>query len=132
VNIFNLSYSKTCNVRKNVTLSRVGATIFSVKTVIISYSECVSVTSVIRHERRMRRISIVSSVASLALPYFSTFPQKGTFFGKQVIQYKILVLILCILLSGIFLILRRNERDIIKEYTCLRVKYPLLFLHFNP
>jgi len=34
-------------------------------------------------------------------------------------------------LSGIFLILRRIERDIIKIYIDLHVKYPLFLLDFN-
>ena len=39
------------------------------KEIIITYSECVSVTLATQHAKRMRRI-ILSRVVSLALPYF--------------------------------------------------------------
>ena len=45
------------------------------KAIIIAYSECVSVALVIHHAKCMRRI-ILSSVASLALPYCSTLSHK--------------------------------------------------------
>ena len=48
----------------------------------ITYSECLSVALFMQHTMRMRRI-ILSSVAWLALPYFSTLSQKGTFFLKK-------------------------------------------------
>jgi hypothetical protein len=45
------------------------------KAITISYSECVSVALVIQRAKRMRRI-ILSSVACLVLPYFSTLSHK--------------------------------------------------------
>jgi hypothetical protein len=41
----------------------------------VTYSECVSVTLVIQHAKRMRRI-ILPSVACLAVPYFSALSHK--------------------------------------------------------
>jgi len=41
------------------------------KAISISYSKCESVALVIRHSKRMRRVTM-SPVASLALPYRST------------------------------------------------------------
>ena len=45
------------------------------KAKIITYSACESVASVIQHAKRMRRV-ILSSVASLALQYFTTLSRK--------------------------------------------------------
>jgi hypothetical protein len=42
---------------------------------IITYSECVPIASVILHSKHMGRI-LLPSVACMALPYFSTLPHK--------------------------------------------------------
>jgi hypothetical protein len=59
----------------------------------------------------MRRV-IVSSVAFLALPYFSTISHKGHDFRKTVTEHKMFVLNFSIFFSETFVIIRRNERDI--------------------
>ena len=55
----------------------------------ITNSEFVSITLVIQHTHRMRRI-IVFSVACLTVQYFSTFHQRHDFRGeKKIIEHKI-------------------------------------------
>jgi L-lactate utilization protein LutB len=65
-----LLYNKTGNVRINLTLGHVRVTVVAVEKLSITYTERMSLALVIQHAKRMRRI--MSSVASIALPYFST------------------------------------------------------------
>jgi hypothetical protein len=68
----------------NVTLGCFRLTTVDVENqyVLGTYSECVSVVLVIQHAERMHRI-ILSSVACLAVPYFSTYFINGTIFGGK-------------------------------------------------
>jgi Fe2+ transport system protein B len=52
------------------------------KAISILYSECVSAALVIQHAKRMRPV-ILSYVASLALAYFPTLPNKRHDFRKE-------------------------------------------------
>jgi hypothetical protein len=59
--------------------------------------------------------AILSSVARRAVPYFSTLSHD---FRKKVIEHEMRVLILSEVLSETFLIIRRTERDMIKNVYC--------------
>jgi hypothetical protein len=75
--------NRTSSVRINVTLGCVRVTIIAVeKKKSTTYSECVFVALGIKNAVRMRRI-ILSSVACLAVPYFSAPFHKRYFFRKR-------------------------------------------------
>jgi hypothetical protein len=63
---------------------------------------CWRVALLIKHAKRMRRI-ILSSVVSLAPPYFSTLSRKQHIFGT-VIERKTCVLMFCTLSEAIFIL----------------------------
>ena len=76
------------------------------------YSECASVTLVIQHAKRMRRI-ILLSVACLAVLNFFTLSHKRHDFLKKLLNIKCVFWFCLQLLSEKFLIVRRIQRDII-------------------
>jgi len=60
------------------------------------------------------------------LQYFQLYLIKGKIFEKKIIDTEMCVSILSKLMSKKFSILRRNERDVIKN-----VKYPLFLSNFR-
>ena len=89
------------------------------------YSECVSVTLVIQHAKRMRRI-ILLSVACLAVLNFFTLSHKRHDFLKKLLNIKCVFWFCLQLLSEKFLIVRRIQRDIIINLHKSSCKVPLL------
>ena len=87
------------------------------------------VALVIQHAMRMRRV-LLSYVACLAHPYFSTLPHKRYDFWKNVVSRKMCVLILPTTLSEKFLTLRRSQRDIIVNMYRFSCKVPVILFIF--
>ena len=108
----------------NIILSRVRVTIVAVEKAInapITYCKCASVAWGMQHEKCLR--CVMSSLACLAVPYFSTLSRKRHDFLKKVIQHKMCVLIFSTTLSETFLILKKNEWDVMvnmhrSSYSC--------------
>jgi hypothetical protein len=82
----------------------------------IKYSNCVFVALGVQNAMYMRPI-ILSSVSLPALKYFYTlFYKWHDFRRKKLLNIKSVLRFSLQLLSKTFLILRRNERDMIKMY----------------
>ena len=77
--------------------------------------------------------AILPSVASPALQYFSTLSNKRHDFRKKKKSYghKRCVLIFSTILFKSFLILRRNERQLIKNVHTSSRNVPVIPVHFN-
>jgi hypothetical protein len=79
------------------------------------------------HAMRMRHIDLSPAT-------FYSFPHcliNGTIFENKFLNTNCVYWFSLQFLSETFLILRRNERDIIKMYISLHVKYPLFVTDFN-
>jgi hypothetical protein len=63
----------------------------------------------------MQRAAVLSSAASLALPHFSRLFHKRHEFRKKLLKIKYVVRLSLQLLFEIFVILRRIQRDILKN-----------------
>jgi len=106
-NNYNNNSNKAVNVRIKVTTRRVYVTIVD-KEINVTYSACVSAALIIQHPLRMR-CTLLSPMACLAIPYFSTLSHQLHDSREEVIEYKMCVLIFSTILSETFLILRRTE-----------------------
>jgi len=89
-----------------------------------------SVALVNQHAKCMSHV-ILSSVACLALQYFSTLSHKWHDFQKKVTEYKMCVLIVPTTLSETFLILNRNQPDTIINVNRPSHKVPIITVRFQ-
>jgi len=89
-----------------------------------------SVALVIQHAIRMRRV-MLSSVASLVLPYSPTLSQRVHDFQKISYWTKYASWFSLEFLPATYLILRRIQRDTIKNAHSSSCKYPLFLSDFN-
>jgi hypothetical protein len=75
--------------------------------------------------------AILPSVACPALQYFSTFSHKRNDFIKNITEHKTCVLSFSTSLSETFLILRRTERDMMKNVHWSSCKVPFITVGFQ-
>ena len=75
--------------------------------------------------------AILSSVACLALQNVSTLSHIPHDFGKLVLNIKCAFWFSLQLLPEIFIILRRTKPGMVKLFTGLHVKYPLIMSDFD-
>jgi inorganic pyrophosphatase/exopolyphosphatase len=95
----------------------------------ITYSESVFVASVIQHSKRMRHVMWLS-VTCLAVPCFSTVSHKWHDFRKIFMEHEMCLLIFSTISSETFLILRRSERDMIKNVYLSSCEVPVIIVRF--
>ena len=95
----------------------------------ITYSERKSLALVIRYAECIR-LSIFSSVACQAVLKFPALSHKRYDFRKNVIGYKIRVLIFSTILCEIFLILKRINLDCIINIHRSSLKVPFIPVKF--
>jgi len=98
------------------------------KAVSITYSKRVFVVLCIWHTMRMRHIVICGLSSSTT--FFPHFSHKRHDFQKEVTEHKICVFIFSTNLSETFLILRRNERDMIKNVHWSSCKVLFILVRF--
>ena len=78
----------------------------------------------------MPRAGAILSASSVAPPYFTILSPKRQDFPEKVPEHKICVLSFLQLLFEIFLILRRNQRDIVINVKTSSCKVPVILIGF--
>jgi hypothetical protein len=102
---------------------------YSGKAIHITFSECVSVALGIQHAMHMHYIVICglsgSTICFHIISQTARFPKKKNMNTKRVFWFSLQFQ------SATFLILRRSERDVIKNLYRSPVKYPIFLSDFN-
>ena len=94
----------------------------SAKAIRVTYSECVFVALGNQHAMRVRYIVICSLSGSTI--FFSTLlNQRQNFRKKKLLDIKYVFWFSLQLFAETLLIIKRNERDIIKKYISVHIKY---------
>jgi hypothetical protein len=110
----------------NITLRHVGCA----KVRSITYSESMSVSIVIQHAEHMLCI-ILSSIACLALSYFSKLSHNFMILWKKFIECKMYVLFFSLqILLEIFLILKKIQWDTTINVRRISCKIPIHLIRF--
>ena len=95
----------------------------------IAYSECVSAAVVIQHAVRMRLVLLsVTCDCTMFFPHF--LAKDTTFERKKSLNVKCVFWFSLKLMSETFLILRRTERDMIKNEYCSSCKAPVIIVRY--
>jgi len=96
----------------------------------ITYSECMSVSLFIQHAEHMLCV-ILSSMACLALPYFSKLSHNFLILCKKVIEHKMYVLFFSLqILLETFLVLRKIQWDTTINVCRFSCKIPINLIRF--
>jgi hypothetical protein len=98
------------------------------KPISVTYSECVFVSLVIQHVKRMRRF-ILPCVACPAVPYFSTLSRKRHDYREKIVERKMCVWF-SLNVSETFFLLRRIQRDIVINVQRPSCKVPVILVRF--
>ena len=118
---------KTGNVRMNVTLRRVRATIVAVgKLISITCPEFLFVALVIQHAMRLRHV--VMWPARLYNIFFTLSHKPHDFRKRNLLNMRCVLWFSLQLLSETYLILRRNERDVIRNVYWASCKVPVFLV----